>query len=116
MKIRTKIWIESDDGRPLLGDGRLEILEAVARAGSLSGAARELGMSYRSLWGKVRTIEARLGVPLVRGNAGGPQHGGATLTDEAIELVRAFAAFRARVDAAIGGLADEALPGFLRKS
>ena len=113
MRVRTKIWLETDDGRPVLGDGRLEILDAISRTGSLSAAARELGMSYRSLWGKVRNAEERLGVPLVRGVAGGEQHGGSSLTEEAIELIAAFTAFRAKAEAAVGALAAEALRGHL---
>jgi molybdate transport system regulatory protein len=105
MRVRTKIWLETDDGRPVLGDGRLEILEAIARSGSLSAAARELGMSYRSLWGKLRSAEQRLGVELVRGVAGGEHHGGSTLTDEAHALVAAFTELRAEGEAAVGRLA-----------
>ena len=113
MRIRAKIWLETDDGRPVLGDGRMEILEAIARTGSLSAAARELGMSYRSLWGKVRTAEERLGVPLVRGVAGGVHHGGASLTDEARDLVKAFTAFRAKAEVAVEELAARELKGHL---
>ena len=113
MRIRTKIWLETDDGQPVLGDGRLEILETVARTGSLSGAARELGMSYRSLWGKVRSAEERLGVALVRGVAGGAGHGGAVLTAEAIELVAAFTKLRTRAEAAVSEIAAETLRGYL---
>jgi molybdate transport system regulatory protein len=115
MRIRTKLWVETDDGRPVLGDGRLTILEAIARTGSLSAAARELGMSYRSLWGKIRVAEQRLGVPLVRGMAGGRSHGGAALTDQARDLVAAFTAFRAEAEAAVEKIADRALRGHLPK-
>jgi molybdate transport system regulatory protein len=115
VRVRTKIWLETDDGRPLLGDGRFEILEAIARTGSLSAAARELGMSYRALWGKVRATERRLGIALVHGAAGGESHGGSTLTAEAVALVAAFAAFRAEAEKAVAKLADKALRGLLPK-
>jgi len=115
MRVRTKIWLETDDGRPVLGDGRLEILEAIARTGSLSAAARQLGMSYRGLWGKVRSAEERLGVALVRGSAGGEDHGGSALTDEAVALVAAFAGFRAQAEKAVDKLAAKALRGALPK-
>lgn len=110
MRIRTKLWIETDDGNPVLGDGRLEILEAIARTGSLSAAARELEMSYRSLWGKVRAAEKRLGVPLVCGVAGGPKHGGSSLTPDAVELVRSFTEFRTRAEAAVAEIGAKVLP------
>jgi len=115
MRVRTKIWLETDDGRPVLGDGRLEILEAIARTGSLSAAARELGMSYRSLWGKLRTAEERLGFTLVVGTAGGEHHGGSSLTDDARALVAAFTAFRAKAEAAVGKIADASLRRVLPK-
>lgn len=113
MRVRTKIWLETDDGLPVLGDGRLGILEAIARTGSLSAAARELGMSYRALWGKVRSAEERLGVPLVRGFAGGEHHGGSSLTAEAVALVAAFTALRDKAEAAVGKLAARELEGHL---
>lgn len=110
MRIRTKIWIENDDGEQLLGQGRLTILEAISRTGSLSAAARELGMSYRALWGKVRSIEQRLGFTLVQGTAGGSSHGGAVLTDEARDYMDRFARFNERAIEAVDRLAAELLP------
>ena len=109
MRIRSKIWLENDEGRLLLGEGRLEIFRAVQRTGSLSGAARELGMSYRAVWGKVRATEERMGVDLVKGVAGGPRHGGATLTPEAIRFVERFERFASRATRAVEELADELL-------
>ena len=114
MKIRTKIWIENEDGEQLLGQGRLKILEAVAREGSLSAAARALGMSYRALWGKVRSIEQRLGVKLVEGTSGGSNHGGAELTDDARDYMARFASFNTQAIETVERLAEELLPaGFL---
>lgn len=110
MRIRTKIWIENDDGEQLLGQGRLAILQTISRTGSLSAAARELGMSYRALWGKVRSIEQRLGVALVRGTTGGSNHGGAELTDEAREYIARFEQFSTRAIAAVERIAAELLP------
>ncbi len=110
MRITTKIWIENDDGKLLVGQGRLKIFHAIARTGSLSAAARELGMSYRAVWGKVRATEERLGVKLVKGVAGGHKHGGTTLTDQAMDFVRRFEEFNARAVEMVENLADEMLP------
>lgn len=104
MKLRLKIWLESDDGEPIMGDGRLAVLRAVERTGSLSAAARELGMSYRSLWGKVRTMEKRLGLPLVSGSAGGAEHGGATLSDDAKRLIAQYDLFTASAHDAVAAM------------
>jgi len=108
MQVRAKVWLESEGGRLVMGEGRLAILEAVDRDGSLSAAARSLGMSYRAVWGKVRELERRLGIPLVRGRSGGSRHGGATLTDEAKRFVAAFRQFDDRAQAAVARLAREA--------
>lgn len=110
MRVHTKIWIEDDDGRLLVGEGRLKIFHAIARTGSMSAAARELGMSYRAVWGKVRTTEERLGVCLVEGTAGGPKHGGATLTEEAWEFLRCFETLNEAATDAVEKLADDILP------
>jgi molybdate transport system regulatory protein len=113
MRVRSKIWIETDDGELVMGEGRLEILEAIEREGSLSAAARGLGMSYRTVWGKVRGIEKRLGRALVTGKSGGFDHGGAALTPEAMRLVRAFRALDDRAREAVVRFTREAGLGSL---
>jgi molybdate transport system regulatory protein len=63
--IRSKIWIEDADGDVVFGLGRYRILSAVERCGSLNAAAKELKMSYRAAWGRIKATEARIGRPLV---------------------------------------------------
>ena len=63
--IRSKIWIEDMAGNVVFGLGRYLILEAVTNAGSLQGAAKELKMSYRSVWMRIRTSEKSIGKKLV---------------------------------------------------
>ncbi len=112
MKVHTKIWLESEAGKLLLGEGRLEIFRAVERTGSLSAAARELGMSYRAVWGKVRSTEERLGVKLVDGVAGGPKHGGTKLTSQAFAFIERFEEFDRRARAAVDSIAEEVFENF----
>ena len=64
MKIRYKIWIEKD-GKVLFGRGRDDILKAVEKGQSLSTAAKQLEMSYRAAWGRLKASEERMGVKLV---------------------------------------------------
>jgi len=64
LEIRVKVWLE-ENGAVLFGDGRLKLMEAVERAGSLAAAAKELKMSYRAAWGRLRASEERLGFALV---------------------------------------------------
>lgn len=113
MRVHTKIWIETDEGKLLLGEGRLEILKTIETTGSLSAAARELGMSYRAVWGKIRTTERRLGVKLVAGEAGGRRHGGARLTENGRIFVAGFDNFDKKARAAVDKLGRRFLDDLL---
>ena len=104
--IRSKIWIEDGAGRPVFGAGRCRILEAVDRLRSLQAAARELKMSYRAVWGRIRASEERLGKTLVAREGRGSR-----LTPYAVELMRAFQDIEARVK----GEADAAFAALLGK-
>ena len=88
--IRSKIWIEDEEGKVVFGLGRLKILEAVNRLGSLKAAAKELKMSYRALWGRVKATEERLGFPLLVRSKGGALGGGSQLMPFAKEFVEQF--------------------------
>lgn len=63
--IRSKIWIEDAEGAVVFGLGRYRILSAVERHGSLNAAAKELKMSYRAAWGRIKATEARIGRPII---------------------------------------------------
>ena len=98
MRIRSKLWIETADGEILLGGGLLKIFKLIERHGSMSAAAKELGMSYRALWGKVRTLEERLGVQLVERAAQGARRRGAHLTEQGKQLVALFEQFETQIE------------------
>ena len=66
------------------------ILAAIERCGSLNAAAKELKMSYRGLWGKIKTTEESLGMALLEKKAGGASGGGSELTPLARSLVEEF--------------------------
>lgn len=63
--IRSKIWIEDSQGTVVFGMGRYRILDAIRRSGSMQAAAKELRMSYRAVWMRVRTSEECIGKQLV---------------------------------------------------
>ncbi len=89
-QIRSKVWIADKDGNVIFGLGRLKILEAIDRCGSLNAAAKELKMSYRGLWGKIKTTEESLGKPLLKKKTGGASGGGSELTPLARNLIAEF--------------------------
>ena len=88
--IRSKIWIEDNQGHVIFGLGRFRMLAAIERSGSLNAAAKELKMSYRGLWGKIKATEEGLGAPLLLRNTGGASGGGSQLTDLARTLMTEF--------------------------
>jgi len=95
--IRLKVWIENQEGELVLGTGRVVMLEAIERCGSINRAARELNMSYRALWGRLVETEERLGQKLLVRCHGGDKGGGSQLTPRACQLVRQFREFQSRL-------------------
>jgi formylmethanofuran dehydrogenase subunit E len=89
LDIRSKIWIEMD-GEPVFGRGRRFLLEAIDTYGSISQAAKVVGISYRKAWGHIQAMEKRLGIVLVTRQTGGRNGGGAALTPEARDLFKKF--------------------------
>ncbi len=98
MRIRSKVWLEVD-GQPFLGDGRYRLLTAVERTGSISAAARELGMSYRKVWALLQTMEETSPFPILKRRIGGKGGGASQLTGEILELMRGFQQVRDQVNA-----------------
>lgn len=92
MKAKFKIWLE-ENGGVAFAEGRRMLLEAVDRLGSLNAAAKELGMSYRAAWGKIKATEKALGIKLLEVTTGGKGGGGAILTPEAKELISKYKQF-----------------------
>jgi len=88
-EIKFKIWLEKDKDI-VMGLGRDKLLREIDRLGSISKAAKEVGMSYKKAWSFIKTMEDRLGVKLIETQRGGKQGGGARLTDDARELLGDF--------------------------
>lgn len=75
-----------------IGPGKVRLLELVAETGSISAAARAMGMSYRRGWLLIDDLKAIFGRPLVETSAGGAKGGGARLTPLGETLLTAFRA------------------------
>ncbi|HEV3119805.1 MAG TPA: LysR family transcriptional regulator [Gemmataceae bacterium] len=93
---RVKVWIETE-GHYALGFGLSQILEAIERAGSIKQAARDLGKSYRYVWGRIKEAERALGAQLVETQVGGQGSQRSELTQTARRLVHDFLALRRRM-------------------
>ena len=101
--VRSKVWIEDRSGKVAFGLGRFRILEAIDRLGSMNSAARELSMSYRSVWCRIRESEDRIGRKLVERKGKG-----SVLTSFARGLMKRFTAvnikFQEEADKMFGDL------------
>ncbi len=94
---KSKVWLELE-GRPVFGDGKARLLQALDETGSIRGAADSLRMSYRAAWGRLKEMERRLGEPLVVRRAGGRGGGGSELTSLGKELLQRYLDFRRGVN------------------
>ncbi|KAB2848305.1 MAG: LysR family transcriptional regulator [Sphingopyxis terrae] len=63
-----------------IGPGKADLLDAVARTGSISAAAREMDMSYRRAWSLVDAMNRCFRMPLVEASKGGTGGGGVTVS------------------------------------
>lgn len=86
----------------VLGPGKVDLLEAIARAGSITAAAKALGMSYRRAWLLVDTMNRNFRSPLVAAGAGGAHGGGAMLTPLGAEVVERYRRIEAAATRAAG--------------
>lgn len=84
-----------------LGPGRAELMERIARTGSISAAAREMGMSYRRAWLLVEASNAAFIEPLVATSTGGSGGGGAQLTEFGMAILARYRAMELKAAQAL---------------
>jgi molybdate transport system regulatory protein len=92
-------------GRNLLGGYRVALLESIDRHGTLTHAAKEVGVSYKTAWDAVDAMNNLAEEPLVVRAPGGHHGGGSYLTDygrQSIRLYRMVEAGYQRVLARVG--------------
>jgi molybdate transport system regulatory protein len=86
-----------------IGPGKIALLEAIRSTGSISAAARTLGMSYRRAWLLVDEINRALREPAVTAEPGGPGGGGAVVTPVGERVVGLYRAIESHARTATGG-------------
>ena len=88
-------------GAPAMGPGKAELIERIAQTGSISAAARAMGMSYRRAWQLVEALNQAYREPVVDTAVGGARGGGARVTPFGKRLVARFHAMEDKASAAI---------------
>jgi molybdate transport system regulatory protein len=93
--IRLTVRVDFGSERAL-GPGKIRLLEAVGRSGSISQAGRSLDMSYRRAWLLIDDMNQCFREPVVTTQSGGAQGGGAALTPFGQELIETYRAIEAQ--------------------
>jgi len=102
---RRKITIVFDSGARL-GPGKARLLESIRDTGSISAAARDMGMSYKRAWVLLDSMNQAFAEPVVKAAPGGARGGGASLTRFGAEvLARYDRIFRQAAAKAAGDIA-----------
>ena len=86
-----------------IGPGKIALLEAIQSTGSISAAARSIGMSYRRAWLLVDEINRTLREPAVTAETGGVRGGGAMLTPVGKQVIGLYRAIETQARTAAGG-------------
>ena len=60
LELRSHHWIVDGSGNIVFGRGRMIILESIAQTGSINQTAKNLRMSYKTVWSKIKSTEKHL--------------------------------------------------------
>lgn len=89
MPINASITLKSDGPSSVNGD-RVRLLEAVAREGSISAGAKQVGITYKAAWDWIDALSNLFGQPMLDTRTGGKAGGGATLTPAGAKVIEAY--------------------------
>jgi molybdate transport system regulatory protein len=106
----TKNWLRLN-GEFLMGPRYAALLEGVEEFGSIRAACRGAGVSYRTAINRIRQMERVLGTPVITTRRGGPEGGGAALTQQARAIVAVYRQWRSELLALSDAAFRRALAG-----
>lgn len=89
MRIRSKIWIETENGI-LISEGRIQLLKFIESTGSLSKAAKAMEISYQKAWKLLDASNKASKEPLVATQVGGNKGGGSVITPYGKALIESY--------------------------
>ena len=110
-ELKGMLWLHAGE-RTFGGLERIELLEKIGETGSITAAARAVGMSYKGAWDAINAMNNLSDEALVLRAAGGKRGGGTTLTPRAqrlIELFKAMACEHQRFMQQLGAINDASM-------
>jgi molybdate transport system regulatory protein len=87
VRLKSRQWLEDDEGNIIMGEGRQRIFELIEQTGSINQAAKRMKMSYRGVWGKIKATEEHFDKKIVITE----RRHGSRLTDDGKKLVENYA-------------------------
>jgi molybdate transport system regulatory protein len=105
LKLYGDIWLGQDEST-VLGDMRISLLEEIDVSGSITHAAKSLGISYKTAWDAVDAMKNLFGEPLVESLSGGSRGGGTRLTEEGRKLVKSYRVIQKEHERLLARLSD----------
>jgi len=88
-QIKSRLWIATKQGT-FLGEGRVTLLSEIIEKGSISAAAKSLGISYRKAWKMIDIMNSQARNPLVVRQSGGSRGGGTRVTEEGKNMIKKY--------------------------
>ena len=86
LKLKSSQWIVDEHDNPIIGKGRMEILENIEKTGSINQTAKMMKMSYKAVWSKIKTTEKTLDTVIVHTD----RKEGSRLSREGKELLEKY--------------------------
>ncbi len=86
LKLKSSQWIVDEHDNPIIGMGRMEILDYIEKTGSINQTAKMMKMSYKAVWSKIKTTEKHLNTVIVHTD----RKEGSRLSREGKELLEKY--------------------------
>ncbi|PID48089.1 MAG: molybdenum transporter [Proteobacteria bacterium] len=90
MNVKVKIWIEDNNQDLIFGSGKTEVLKYIDQTGSISQAARRVGMNYKKAWNHIQILQKHIEDDLVFTQKGRGENSGSTLSPKAREIIQTY--------------------------
>ncbi len=98
MRVKVRISLVNDEGKSFMGIGIVTLLKGIERHNSIRQAAGEMGMSYAKAHRILSELEGNLGKRVLDRRIGGPEGGGAQLTEFGREFLERYERFLERCE------------------
>ncbi len=92
MKLKSSHWLINNDGGIIMGKGRMEILDSIEQTGSINQTSKDMKMSYKAVWSKIKSTETNFGQPVVHAD----KQTGTRLTSEGRKLLENYKRLKKR--------------------